>query len=340
MKFLKNVHNFRAFAIIGVLGAHSLHNFEWPENSLVFISLDTLFNQSTIWFAFIAGFLFQHLSSNYSTTTYYRKKIVNVITPYLICSIPALVSSLTWYSQDVPPGFDNLAIYEKVFVFLVTGKHLAPYWYIPTITLIFLLAPLLIYIDRRPYLYVTIIPSIIISGILGRDGFLEFANLTSYYSSVAKALYLLAPYMLGMLASKYYNVTKNFVDKNFIILLLLSVLFYFLEIIYYHQTTYYIFIFKMVSSLLILNMLDVNFKFLQKHINDIADFSFSFFFIHGYFLASFKILLIDILHFNSLPNGNIFIYLIFLLLNILLCLYTSAFIKSKLGKKSRYIIGC
>ena len=84
MAFQQNVHNFRAFAIIGVVAAHCLHNFNWQNSEKSLIVLDVIFNQSTIWFAFIAGYLFQRLSTNYTTGRYYRKKIANV-NLYLHC---------------------------------------------------------------------------------------------------------------------------------------------------------------------------------------------------------------------------------------------------------------
>ena len=63
--FLNHIHNYRAVAILGVVATHALQNFHWPSESLVFSGLNFIFNETSIWFVFIAGFLFQHLSGKF-----------------------------------------------------------------------------------------------------------------------------------------------------------------------------------------------------------------------------------------------------------------------------------
>ena len=68
--FLSHIHNFRAYAIIGIVGAHSLHAFVWNDHPYMFRFFDTLFNQSSVLFFFIAGFMFQFLSRRFEKWDY------------------------------------------------------------------------------------------------------------------------------------------------------------------------------------------------------------------------------------------------------------------------------
>jgi surface polysaccharide O-acyltransferase-like enzyme len=97
MAYLQNIHRFRSVAIIGIVAAHSLHNFTWAQGDLTFRVINSLANESSIWFFAIAGFLFLHLSKRFEYKSYLARKAKNVILPYLCVSIPALIGSLTFY---------------------------------------------------------------------------------------------------------------------------------------------------------------------------------------------------------------------------------------------------
>ncbi|PHS73872.1 MAG: hypothetical protein COB19_09125 [Porticoccus sp.] len=338
--FQQDVHNFRAFAILGVVGAHALHNFYWPTDSYTFVILDTLFNQSTIWFAFIAGYLFQHLSVMYSTQSYYLKKLKNVFLPYLVCSIPALVASMTFYEQAMPAGFYELPSASQAFLFIVTGKHLAPFWYIPMIMVIFLLAPVLIALDHRPVFYLALPPLLLLSAFLGRDGFLMYLELSPYFGQLSKAVYLLSPYMLGMFISHFYTQSMALVGRCWIPLGLMAALFFVLEVLNYHLTPYYIFLFKVLSAPVILYFLDRQFGVAQRLVNNIAVFSFGIFFLHGYFLSGTKILVTFLSDFDGKFPGNIVAYTFFTVAIVLASLLAITVVRRIVGRQSRYLIGC
>lgn len=152
--FLSHLHNFRAIAIVGIVGAHSLHAFTWNENPLMFRFFDTLFNQSSVLFFFIAGFLFQYLSNRFEKWSYWKKKIQCVLVPYMLLSIPGLYYYTQLGIQDnVWPGFYDYSLGEQITYFLLTGKHLAPFWFVPTISIFYILAPALIIADRDKRIY-------------------------------------------------------------------------------------------------------------------------------------------------------------------------------------------
>lgn len=340
MAFQQNVHNFRAFAIVGVVAAHCLHNFRWQGSETTFVVLDVFFNQSTVWFAFIAGYLFQRLSAGYATKNYYKKKLFNVILPYLLCSIPALTLSVTIFPQEMPPDFYGLPIYKQVLYFLITGKHLAPYWYIPTITIIFLAAPVLIYIDRHSYLYWTLPSLLVLSALLGRDGLIIHTDLTTYHGQLSKAAYLLSPYMLGMFISRYADQVMTQISRHIVPLTLLAIILFCLEVAFYRETTSLMFAWKIVSAPILLYAFFLSFGVAQKAINRIADVSFGIFFLHGYILPLHKLAWAQIFEDNDLPEGTLFAYSSFVAAVVIICIVLIAVVQHCFPKHSKQLIGC
>lgn len=338
--FQQDVHNFRAFAIVGVVGAHALHNFTWSPGSAVFVVLDTLFNQSTIWFAFIAGYLFQHLSSSYRAPSYYSKKFKNVFVPYLICSIPAIAASFTFHDQPMPANFEEHSIPIQALLFVLTGKHLAPYWYIPMIMIIFFLAPALIALDRRPGFYLSLMPLLVLSAYLGRDGFLVHSGLSGYFGQVSKAIYLISPYLLGMFVSHFYSRVMAFMSSFWLPLLLISLMFFLLEVRNYHQTTYFIFLFKVTSAPVILYLINRRFGVFQSSIDRVAALSFGIFFLHGYVLSGMKLIVAAVSGLDGQFTGSIFGYSAFVAFVVTASLLAIGAVRRLAGRRSRYVIGC
>lgn len=338
--FQQDVHNFRAFAILGVIGAHALQNFEWGEASMTFVILDSLFNQSTIWFAFIAGYLFQYLGRNFNTRSYYSKKLKHVIVPYVFCSLPALVASMTFHEQNMPQGFYDSSLATQGLLFLVTGQHLAPFWYIPMIAIIFVLAPLLFAMDRKPVSYLCLLGLLPLSAVLGRDGLLIHTPLTGYYTQLSTALYLISPYILGMAVSHYYREIMSLVRRHWYVLLPISAAFYVAEVTHYRETTYYMFLFKVTSAPLILYFIDRRFGVTQRLIDAIATLSFGLFFLHGYILSGTKIVVAWITNSNGIFEANILSYFTYGAIVTLGSLACVTLVKRVTGRHSKLLIGC
>ncbi|MFV0477116.1 MAG: acyltransferase family protein [Parahaliea sp.] len=338
-QFRNHVHVFRAIAIIGVVAAHSLQNFSWPSVGILYPALDTLFNQSTIWFAFIAGYLFQHLLPRFETVRYYRTKLRNVIVPYLIWSVPALVASLFFIVQDVPAYFYEGSLLKQILLFLVTGKHLAPFWYVPAISLIFLIAPLLKWGDEYRILYVSVPLLLLLSAYLGRDGLVVALNLPLVCVALSKAVYLLAPYVMGMMACRYREAIFQLMKRIHWLVLLLVLIFFYLEINHYQQQHLYIYLFKMTSCFSLMYYLEKFGRVFGSRLNIVADLSFGLFFIHGFILAATKIILGELSD-SPLLTGNLLTYMIFVTGVLLVCLLMLSLARAVLGRKSRWVVGC
>src|SRR5262245_40377254 len=90
-QFLSYVHSFRGLAILAVVATHTSDLLAWgPGSPLAYRLLYSAVQNGTVPFVLIAGFLFQHLSAGFRYTSYLRRKVTNVILPYLIVSLPVL----------------------------------------------------------------------------------------------------------------------------------------------------------------------------------------------------------------------------------------------------------
>src|ERR1035438_9678225 len=59
--FLRYIHSFRALAIILVVAAHCITLFDWGRTGWPYQLVVSVMPNCTVFFVFIAGFLFQHL---------------------------------------------------------------------------------------------------------------------------------------------------------------------------------------------------------------------------------------------------------------------------------------
>jgi surface polysaccharide O-acyltransferase-like enzyme len=100
-------------------------------------------------FVFVSGFLFHHVFyPTFNYRIFMKKKVQNVLLPYLFLSIFAIAQALAIHGPFPETYFgpqqgliDQLA--RPVLLYLLTGGILV-YWYIPFIMCIFLLSPLFI----------------------------------------------------------------------------------------------------------------------------------------------------------------------------------------------------
>jgi surface polysaccharide O-acyltransferase-like enzyme len=153
---------------------------DWEDSKESFVIFKALFKDGTAYFIFIAGFLFQYLSKKYAYGDYLKKKFNNVILPYLIISIPAIfycisqgkVSNDVWFKDFFP----SWPLPYQVVALYSTGGHLYTLWFIPMIAIFYVISPLLIFVDKNPKLYWSLL-LLIPSGLVFPDQqFMRFHN--------------------------------------------------------------------------------------------------------------------------------------------------------------------
>lgn len=327
--FLGYIHSFRALAIFFIVAGHSIDAMSW-SSSFDFSRLLRIFmSNGSVLFVFIAGYLFQHLSVKYSPKKYYLTKIKNVIVPYLLVSIPAiLIFVFVLERERVWAGFYELPQWQQIISFYLTGRHLAPLWFIPMITLFFIASPLLVYFDKREKIYYLLPIFVVISCLISRgyphESFIHFFSV----------------YLFGMWASRYKERLnpllgeKLFLSVAFLSIILLAMFEYFFMS---GTMTWVNYLQKMVACFFYLGLF-IYFGELNKPlINRIADTSFGIFFIHSYILTSMKIAYEKTV--GTLPQGNVLLYGVITLLVLFICYYLILLVKKLFGHNSRYLVG-
>jgi len=337
--FQHHIHIFRGVAIILIVCAHTLPSLDWSAQPLTFRLLDAIANESSIFFFFIAGYLFQHLSARFKYKNYLKQKIRTVILPYLILSLPALfIFTQLVEREGMWSWFYTIPVWQQIGLFLATGKHLTPLWFVPTISLFYLLAPLFISIDRRaPVLYWSILPLWLLSIYLGRDGPL---------GPIDKAIYLLPAYLMGMAFSHFQAQSESLTQRFWQPLMTIALLGMAGHTLDWPIPPHYLMLMKLPLSLLITVALLRWHRKIGTKLDYIAHVSFGIFFVHAYFISFIKVGTVYLMHgkiytgqgSGELP-GNLLVFGIYA---IFVLLFSTLLIKGAqkiFGKNSRMFIG-
>ncbi|KAA2242457.1 acyltransferase [Chitinophaga agrisoli] len=333
-KFIGYIHNFRGVAIIYVVGAHILLN--WPDGSVTHKILDIILQNSTILFLFIAGYLFQHLSAKFEYKDYLIKKFQNVICPYLLLSLPVIVyrvvsQDINGFTLEEHPDFGAWPRWEQVGYYLLHGAHLQQLWFIPMIALYYLIAPLLLYVDRKPVLYRYVLPGLIILSLI--------VHRSTLSDTLVMAVHFLSVYVFGMFMSRYKDEFLVFAQKYAILVTVLPLAFitlnYFVEKPYYDPIDY---IHKMLFCPFYLYWLWRLEKYVPKFVDVLAVLSFGIYFVHYFFVLAFRAIYQKVFH-TPMP-GNFFIWLGCLIVVMLLSIWTLQLARKVLGNKSKFLVGC
>lgn len=199
LSFQPHIHRLRGVAILMIVALHCVSFFSWDRHPLLHKLLRELFDNSTVLFMFISGFLFQHLSRGFQYREYLQKKLRNVLIPYVIVVTPAIVYAISRgdISNHVEELRDASPLYEAAWLSLYPGMLLDyALWFIPVITLYYLAAPLLLAMDRHRLGYLALVPLLAIS-ILGHRP--TYGNGHNFQL----AAYFLSSYVFGMFLSHF-----------------------------------------------------------------------------------------------------------------------------------------
>lgn len=303
-KNLDYIDYFRAIAIIFIVAEHTLcwgHSTMYEFNRLLFVG-------GTYFFVFIAGFLFQYLSDNFNVKTYFKKKFLNVICPWMITLLPvAFLYSYknidAWYLQFV--SFKFRFVTTMMNGYIVNG----PLWFMGMISIIFLVSPLLLYVRRKNLtvwvglLGASLICSITIPRFVSHYTFLPFdphamsfwkifvANIVFYFKSFYHFLFF---YLMGMemciLIQKYGDWINIHLKQIFKVSLFLYLFHFILQLFIVKSNVNICLISKTIELFVILSGLMIiedkirSNVFMNKFLKIFAQYSFGIFFIHNWFL--------------------------------------------------------
>ncbi len=299
-------------------------------------SIKIFFREATCLFMLISGFLFQHLIHKYTFTKYIKSKLKNVIIPYVLISIPAILIYVLSFKTD--HNWIDLhqlrqhSIPYQVMFFLLTGSHLGPLWFIPAVTVIYLMSPILYFLDKRNCYFIALPCLIIFFAITTRP--------SGDSNPILAALHFLPIYVTGMFISRY----RDFFYLRFAISVTISLFIYFvLSLVSFQydnlwglqKVAFFIIIYLILrryESLIIQRN-----PVLASAVDYIGLISFGLYFVHGYFAGIGRLIITKI----DLFHGNVYATIFFVDV-IILSLSIGFIIISKLifNKKSKVLVGC
>ncbi len=347
--FLNYIHCFRGLAILFILGLHATISMDWGNAQNQRKIALVLFNNGTLLFVFIAGYLFYHLNqTHFNYWNYLKKKLHFVILPYLLVSIPAIIDKLFievpgfhWWMDY---GFENSSIFVKIVIMLITGRHMGVFWFIPMISIVYLLSPVILkFSKRKEFLYV--------APILWAAGLFSFRF--GYYANIYLSLiYFLPVYIFGIWV---YQI-RDYLFKNSRKIIITFGIIYFgmclAEILEWLPFSEYIGLRDVKYSVYKLNpnklkmsvlcILAITFLYTLSDkrlpaLKLLGDYSFGIFFIHLYVIEVFQLL--DKAGFVRIIPLSFWSFPIYYLSIITITLIIVKVVKYFLGDKSRYFIG-
>ena len=347
--FLNYIHYFRGLAILFIVGLHAAVILNWGERVDQRKALIVLFNNGTVLFVFIAGFLFYYLNQyKFDYKDYLKKKFLYVIIPYLLISIPAILDKFYfdkvgdhWWMTD---SYHELPLPLKVISLLATGRHMGIFWFIPMISVIYIAAPLILKFSKtRAFLFIT--PVLVLLSL--------FVFRFGYYANIGLSLIYFFPiYLFGVWACRLRD--KMFVHARLWAFAFVGTYFVislceFMEWLPFNETIglrdvheniyrFNVNKFKMVlfcigglSGLYLLQHVKIGFLKL------LGDYSFGIFFIHLYILQVFRIL--DRGRYLRISPPNMITFVLYFIVVVALTLAIVKVLKLCFKQNSRYVIG-
>lgn len=327
--YLSYVHNFRGFAITLIIATHCLSMFDWSGTPILELAIKRLVLNGTILFLFIAGYLFQHLADGYQVRNYLWKKVRFVILPYLIASIPAiLLFTLVMHRPDMREGFYDQPVWQQVVEFLVTGSHLAPFWFIPTIVLFYLASPLLHWLDRQSWFYYFLPFTLLIPLFVSRGAGSPFQSFVHF----------IPVWLLGMACSRHRELSEKWLAAGLWWLFGLFAVLLALEVAFTEGThSGYSTMGKIALTLCLFELFRRWGNGADRWFALAGTLSFGLFFVHSYVISSLKLAMEKGLHF--VPSGSLWAYGVSIVVAMWLSSLAVQAAVKVFGRRSRMVIG-
>lgn len=349
--FLGYLHSFRGLAILKIVLGHAVAaafisaygNFD--DTAPIIIMSEIFYHDSTIYFAIISGVLFTKVLKPKGYCTFYSSKVKNILLPYIFVT---LVLTLIKIKFNYVSGFQEGIIYysSKVFQNLIFGKVNFALWYIPVLIFLYLITPVLEFLQTKNRVTKLLFSLIIIMPLYVS----RVQVLTEYVFRIETMLYFTGAYAFGMYLGKDLETKLQLVKKYSLYILTVVfictiVLFYF----YYNQIDLIgkvslrelVFYIQKICFALIFIML---FKALGDKqppwMFPIARDSFSIYFIHGTILYAISPLFLFISGAEFIEPFNIILgAFVLLVLSVFISMLIVFILKKIFGKNSRMIIG-
>lgn len=341
---LQYIHRARGVAIISIVAMHCLDNLDWSSNRPLYRFFVELFEGSTVVFFMISGYLFQHLSGNFAYTEYLKKKIKNVIVPYIVVSLPGIPLLLSKpYFLDQNPELIGTSWWQQVlFLYIYSGSQLNyVLWFVPVVTIYYLSAPLFIHFIKQPRYFLSLLVLIPVS-------ILAHRTTIQKYHHLQLALYFLSAYMTGMWAALYRQKVLTLAVRYLapLSMIVVAIIFghllltdfvgsYVEEIFSDEQGRIdWIFVQKMLLFFVLIGGLEKLDALKMPAIDYVASVSFAIFFLHVYVLYVYSYLI----RWHQYP-GTVMSVVALLVVTVAFSTGLAYLFRSVFGSRSRLLIG-
>lgn len=332
--YLNYINNFRGLAIIFIVAIHvvSASILDWSQNNEIKQFLYTFLTHSSSYFIFLAGFLFQHLAYKFNFKKYALTKLKYIVLPYLIVSIPAILEELFLSSDGY---FHAYPLYQQVFLYYVTGIHMAHFWFAPVVILFYVCAPILIWLDRHAKIYWLLPILILVSMYVPRE-------ISPLHNPFQSFVHYFSIYLLGMYLSHYKQEIIPHLARYCWLLFILFLSLYLAEIYITTQLKWFNYVnsvqvLKVTTGSIFIVALFYRFDhYLKKSLNFLAEPSFGIYFLHNYFIVLFEIIVRKL---DWHISGNLFSFAIMVVL-LTAASYILLWVTKKIfGRNSRMLVG-
>ncbi|PKH06771.1 acyltransferase [Moritella sp. Urea-trap-13] len=324
------INNYRGIAILLIVLIHAIGTIN-NDDSAILHSLGLLLDNSTILFVVVAGYLFSSLSTNFNYLQYLKHKFKIIIIPYFFFSLPAifiymsgLKSTHFWIDMD---WINSLSFVSQYLYFMVSGAHLVTLWFIPMIIPLYLFSPAMLYAKNKKILGIFFLVSLIPALWFGRP---EFSVNNAIWT-----VYFLPTYLLGMLLWQQPRIYEKLAKYSGLILFSYIVVYLWLSWDSAFSTSVDL-LWKMALSVILIAFSKRHLAKKNKCLNMFARLSFYLYFVHGYFIAAFRILYTQ--YFSAEMTG-LFAASASFVLTLLFTLASFVMIKLILHEKSKIFIG-
>ena len=345
--FSAPLHAFRGLAILFIVAVHSwavpifINSNGKKEASIKWVNTlnEVLFHDSTLFFTLISGVMFSIVLQNRGWSRFYKSKLINVLSPYLVATLA--YSAFVWGFDSVK--FIQMGVVEYLQLSIenaLLGKGLFHLWYLPILAMLFLLTPILVFIKNHGTLN-WLFWLIIISPIFISRTWPDFSWMT--------VVYFMGAYSLGMYVGANYEKTKTFINRYFgcLAIVTLATTVALVVLLRFENTTLgwvsvsesIFYVQKICMAALILRLFERSMSSVPRWLNLLANYAFAIYFIHGVFLYVSIVVLRSMGGVNFNAKQIILAGLVNLVLITIVSILIAAGLKRITGGKSKWVIG-
>ena len=294
---LDYIDYFRAISMIGIVGGHA---FCWGTGA-VYLTNWFIYGAAAYYFVFIAGFLFQNNSHKFEIKSFFKKKIIFILIPYLIYTIP--VATLYAINHVKDTIYYNLDLIHRIVCANIGVRELIPpVWFVGMLLLFFALSPLLLYIQKKCYpLFLTILAVSLICTILvprtsiwfmknieytGIRDFLTYHVVFYLKSSVNFFFFYIFGMWWNILTKKHGDFLIRHIEKIAIISFIATLIIYEKYVyfdMYFTEKESLPGIFQTIFCISLLILLEKEIKkhnLIDKFLRVVSEYSYGIFFLH------------------------------------------------------------